>query len=227
MSCGAIGGLNLTLADTDKYCAAIMELPDSSNMGKAIDEACCFCHGSTYKTTYPSGEPSGFPTLSSVPTIEAIPSSQPSACFDEPDWYFNITHQLGCDALVNDPVDKCQRFSTVEYMYMEKVTYDACCICGGGIHHSTQPSDSPSTFPSDSPTNSPSSSSVPSDTPTSRTREPSSSPSLSQVPTDFPRMTEESIYNGFTCHYTSECKGTMECLGNVCKTVSYYFYVIF
>jgi len=227
MSCGDIGGLTLSLTNTKSYCSAIMELPDSANMGKGIDEACCFCNGSTFKTTYPSSEPSGFPTLSSGPTIEAIPSSQPSVCIDEPDWYFNVTHKLGCNALVNNPVDKCQRFSTIEYMYMEKVTYDACCICGGGIHHSTQPSDNPSVLPSDGPTMSPSYSSVPSSTPSERTEEPSSSPSLSQVPTDFPRMTEESIYNGFTCHYTSECKGTMECLGNVCKTVSYYFYVIF
>jgi len=188
-------------------------------LGKAIDEACCFCHGSTYKTTYPSSEPSGFPTLSSVPTIEPMPSSQPSVCIDEPNWYFNVTHNLGCEALAKNPVDKCERFSTVEYMYMEKVTYDACCVCGGGIHHSTQPSDNPSLSPSDIPTMSPSSSSAPSDVPSRRTAEPSSSPSLSQEPTNYPSMEPKSRFGGNACNYDSECKGEMTCVEKKCVLV--------
>jgi hypothetical protein len=193
-----------------------MKLPDSANMGKAINEACCYCDGSTYKTTYPSTEPSGFPTLSLVPTIEPIPSSQPSQCFDEPDWYFNVEEKLGCLNLKDNPNDKCARFSTVEYMYNEKVTFDACCICGGGIHHSTQPSDNPSVFPSDTPTLSPSTSSAPSENPSRRTAQPSEGPTLTQRPTDFPSLELNSRFNGASCNYNSECIGEMICINKKC-----------
>ena len=202
----------------DNWCSAIMNIPDSMNMGKAINEACCFCNGSTYKTTYPSTEPSGFPTLTAVPTIEPIPSSQPSECFDEPDWYFNVEEQLGCLNLADNPEDKCARFSTVEYMHNEKVTYDACCICGGGIHHSTQPSDDPSVFPSDTPTMSPSTSSAPSNIPSRRTAEPSDGPTLTQTPTDFPSMEPESKFHGDNCNYSSECIGEMICMKKYCSS---------
>jgi len=202
----------------DNWCRAIMIIPDSVNMGKAINEACCFCHGSTYKTTYPSTEPSGFPTLSAVPTIEPIPSSQPSTCIDEPLWYFNVEEELGCKNLADNPEDKCARFSTVEYMYNEKVTYDACCICGGGIHHSTQPSDDPSVFPSDTPTLSPSTSSVPSENPSRRTAQPSERPTLTQTPTDFPSMEPDTKFNGESCNYNSECIDEQICNNKQCAS---------
>ena len=206
----------------DNWCRAIMNIPDSVNMGKAINEACCYCHGSTYKTTYPSTEPSGFPTLSAVPTIEPIPSSQPSTCIDEPDWYFNVEENLGCLHLEDNPTDKCARFSTVEYMYNEKVTFDACCVCGGGIHHSTQPSDEPSVFPSDTPTMNPTSSSIPSETPSRRTAQPSESPTLTQMPTDFPSMVHNTKFNGASCNYDNECIDEMICMNKKCGlTVSF------
>jgi len=103
-------------------------------------------------------------------------------------------------------------------MYNEKVTFDACCVCGGGIHHSTQPSDEPSLFPSDTPTMNPTSSSIPSVTPSRRTPQPSEQPSLSQRPTYFPSYPPRSFYDGHSCNYSIECKNLLaSCVQKICS----------
>jgi len=144
-------GLNCYNITTDfGFCNAIMDIADHANFGKSINEACCFCGGSTVKTTSPST--SFIPSISSIPSVHVEPSSQPSECIDEPGWFFNVEEELGCAviALESNPIPKCKHFSAIEYE--GKVTFDACCVCGGGIHHSTSPSNSPfSEEPSSNP----------------------------------------------------------------------------
>eukprot|EP00979_Chaetoceros_neogracilis_P017510 scaffold10231_cov289-Chaetoceros_neogracile.AAC.1 len=189
---------------------------DSTNFGKAIDEACCVCHGSTFKTTYPSSEPSALPTVSAIPTIEAIPSSSPTDCIDEVNWYFDSEKKLGCDALA-DPqyADKCNRFRYIDYQ--GKTSTDACCICNGGIHQSREPSIYPSISqnPSVSPTVSIEPSLLPSD-------KPSALPSESSAPSQFPSASRTIIDNK-SCRYDGECKSNIctrdeqECQEGLCS----------
>jgi hypothetical protein len=201
-------GLNCTEfpIQSDDWCIAILKVSDSTNFGKAIDEACCVCHGSTFKTTYPSSEPSALPTVSAIPTIEAIPSSSPTDCIDEVNWYFDSEKKLGCDALA-DPqyADKCNRFRYIDYQ--GKTSTDACCICNGGIHQSREPSIYPSISqnPSVSPTVSIEPSLLPSD-------KPSALPSESSAPSQFPSASRTIIDNK-SCRYDGECKSNI-CTGD-------------
>ena len=53
--------------DPEPWCKAILNQPNSTYLGKAVDEACCACHGSTFKTNYPSIAPTIQPSISSYP----------------------------------------------------------------------------------------------------------------------------------------------------------------
>ena len=185
-----------------------MELLDSTNFGKAINEACCICHGSTFKTTYPSLEPSSSPSTSSLPTIEPIPSSSPSDCEDEPNWFFDPEKRLGCKSIISDPVDFCYRLKDVDYN--GKTVMNACCICQGGIHKSREPSIEPSVsqIPSATPTETIAPSFYPSDLP-------STTPSESMIPSQLP-STIGTIIDGKTCKYNLECKSG-SCANYVCE----------
>ena len=195
------------------WCAAILSEQNSTNIGKSVQEACCFCGGSTFKSTVPSLLPTGSPSMSYIPTIEPIPSSQPSDCENEPDWhFFSIDNNiLGCDNIIsNDEEDMCARFSDIDYD--GKTVMEACCICGGGKHQSRQPSDGPSL--SQTPSSAPSTSAKPSKNPSA---EPSFQPSESAVPSSFPSVTEGSVLDLRPCKHNGECKSQI-CLeqGNIC-----------
>ena len=185
-----------------------MELLDSANFGKAINEACCICHGSTFKTTYPSLEPSSSPSTSTLPTIEPIPSSSPSDCEDEPNWFFNPEKRLGCASIVEDPDHYCYSFKDVDYN--GKTILDACCLCKGGMHKSREPSIAPSLsqIPSAAPTETVAPSFLPSDLP-------STTPSESMIPSQFP-STVGTIIDGKLCRYDAECKSG-SCASNICE----------
>jgi len=187
-------------SESNDFCSAILNQPDSANFGKTVNEACCICGGSTFKTTHPSLGPTSSPSLSSIPTIEPIPSSQPSDCLNEPNWYFNVTHNLGCDSIiVFAEEDMCERFSNIDYD--GKTVMEACCICGGGKHHSRQPSDAPSL--SQMPSSLPTESAEPSDIPSTI---PSPLPSQSAIPSSFPSVTQGSVLDLRPCMHGGECK---------------------
>lgn len=185
-----------------------MKVLDSANFGKAINEACCICHGSTFKTTYPSLEPSSSPSVSSLPTIEPIPSSSPSDCEDEPKWFFDLEHRLGCASIVKDPVHFCDVWKDVDYN--GKTIMDACCLCKGGMHKSREPSIAPSfsQIPSAPPTETVAPSFLPSDLP-------STTPSESMIPSQFPSGVG-TIIDGKSCKYGLECKSG-SCTSNICE----------
>ena len=183
-------------SQSDKWCNAILQETDSINFGKAIDQACCVCHGSTFKTNFPSFEPSAFPSVSAVPTIEPIPSSSPTDCIDEPNWYFDSVNKLGCDAITES--DLCSRLANIDYQ--GKTVTAACCVCEGGTHKSRQPSIQPSISqtPSDVPSVSTEPTLLPSDLPSTR-------PSESVAPSEFPSALG-SIIDAKPCRYDMECK---------------------
>ena len=181
------------------WCAAILNEENTANFGKSIQEACCVCGGSTFKTTFPSLQPTSSPTLSFIPTIEPIPSSQPSDCENEPHWYFYSLddHILDCDNIIIN--DLCDRFKDIDYN--GKTVLEACCICGGGKHQSRQPSDTPSL--SQIPSLSPSVSEQPSTKPSTI---PSSMPSQSLLPSTFPSVTNGTVLDMQLCRHHGECR---------------------
>ena len=211
------------------WCQAIMDQTDTSNLGKSVNEACCVCGGSTYKTTYPSSEPSSFPTVSSSPSIEPMTSAQPSLCIDEPDWYFYPAANLTCSHIkvsISDIV--CERFKNTEYD--GKTIVDACCICGGGKHQSRQPSGAPSYSAAPSPL--PSTSINPSDSPTkmpssipsiSTATSISTAPSISTEPSIFSYLSTVGIFDDKPCKYSHDCKSGDCTEEGLCATgVSFY-----
>ena len=119
-----------------------MGQPDSQYQGKTVDQACCACGGSIHFPTIPSLQPT-YSRPSESPSNSLSPS-QPLKCFDEPNWYFNSTHNLGCDSI--DNLRLCEQFS--QFHYNGKNTFMACCVCGGGVHESIVPSTVPSQEPS-------------------------------------------------------------------------------
>ena len=205
-------------------CEAIKHEPDSTNFDKAVDEACCVCGGSAFQTIYPSSGPSFKPSLSLNPTVEQIPSSQPSDCINEPEWYwhFNNTHKLGCDyIIVNNEEDMCIRLSKIDYD--GKTVLEACCVCGGGFLQSRQPSDKPSL--SQMPSTMPSKSSRPTEFPSTI---PSSIPSESAVPSLSPSYSAGTILDTNPCKFNDECKSGHCAEENLCNVnVSTVFHHIF
>ena len=197
--------------ESTNWCEAIMAKTDHVNFGKSVNEACCICGGSTFKTTYPSLEPSISPSVSFLPTIDPMPSLQPSTCVDEPNWYFNVTASLGCASIKENEADViCEQFEGIDYD--GKTIIDACCICGGGIHQSRQPSDVPSM--SQAPSFLPSASVQPSDTPSIL---PSFLPSTTSRPSEFPMEANGSILDDMPCRYENECKSGLCTVERQCK----------
>jgi len=194
-------GLHCTQISTDseKWCIAIMAESDTATFGKTINEACCVCNGSTFKTTFPSLVPSSPPSASPAPTIEPIPSSSPTDCEDEPDWYFNPNQHLGCKSIVDDPVDMCNRWK--DHDYNGKTITDACCICNGGTHKSRMPSVEPSS--SQTPSASPTASVEPTLLPSAL---PSTTPSQSMLPSNFPSVTSGTVLDIESCRHNEDCK---------------------
>lgn len=191
----------LNTTNANSWCDAVMNEPNSTYLGKAVDEACCACHGSTFKTTYPSSKPTALPSKSSFPTVEPIPSSQPSDCVDEPGWFFytNNDKMLGCfDLTVTLEEDMCERFENIDSN--GKTVRSACCICGGGMHHSREPSLVPTI--SQMPSVVPSISAIPTDKPSLI---PSSSPTESTMPSDAPSGENATIIDLKPCRYSREC----------------------
>jgi hypothetical protein len=211
-------GMNCTqlASETEDWCSAIGNVPDHSYNGKGVHEACCICGGSTYTTTFPSTVPSLKPTMSSFPTIKyepsALPTDQPSQCVDEDGWKFEFGGvDLGCRAVSENPIEFCERFRSV--FYMDKNTYSACCVCGGGNHVSVKPSTVPSTSPTSSPSSRPTSSPEPTKT---ASVSPSVSPSVSLAPSNYPTAEVGSKFDGDSCNVDSECRnvGVSFCLPN-------------
>ena len=193
----------IATANSDSWCDAIMAQSNSTYLGKSVVEACCACQGSTYTTTYPSSSPSDKPSFSNSPTVEPIPSSQPTDCIDEPGFLFydgeNDDIRLGCiDLIVNLDEDMCKRFENIDFN--GKTVLSACCICGGGIHQSRVPSSSPSK--SQMPSSEPSMSVAPSDKPSIL---PSLNPTVSSEPSNFPSSYGATIIDGKPCRYSREC----------------------
>lgn len=202
------------------WCDAIWALRDHDYNGKGIKEACCYCGGSKFFSTYPSRAPSSKPSISSRPTVisespSGAPSSQPSICIDEPDWVFQSENGLGCDAINEQPETYCQQFSDI--WYKDKNTYLACCACGGGLHQSVAPSFVPTSTPSTLPSSKPTLSFIPTQDITSS---PSWQPSVSMAPTNFPSLPDNTVFDTDACNYDSECRGTSVCNNKICEQPS-------
>lgn len=203
------------------WCATIWAIKDHAYNGKGIMEACCYCGGSKFFSTYPSKAPSSKPSISARPTViseapSAEPSSQPSECIDEPDWKFNEDPVMTCSAISEQPEIYCEKFSNI--WYKDKNTYLACCACGGGRHQSVAPSSVPSDSPSVSPSANPSLSFVPTQ---DITQEPSTTPTNSIEPSSYPSMKHGSIFDGESCNYDPECWNVKsKCVDKVCTALS-------
>lgn len=209
--------------ETDKlWCPTIWAIPDHDYNGKGIMEACCYCGGSKFFSTYPSKAPSSKPTISARPTViseapSAEPSSQPSKCVDEPYWFFNIQKNLGCSVINQEPEELCEQFKHI--WYKDKNTYMACCECGGGRHKSVAPSSLPSSSPSVLPSITPSLSFLPTK---DITQTPSFSPTLSIEPSFFPSIAlRRTVGDGESCNFNGDCMNVhSQCIDKVCKVVS-------
>lgn len=206
MKCADIGE-----EDAETWCGVILKQPNSTYLGKSVDEACCACNGSKFQTIFPSNSPTDAPSVSHNPTIEPEVTSAPSACVDEPGWHFfaDEEHQLGCDNLVVNEAednDMCDRFKDV--FSDGKSVLTACCVCGGGINLSRQPSSAPST--SQAPSTTPSLSNQPSIGPSDI---PTSTPTISMEPSSFPSFPSDS--SGFVLDGKT-CRNNYECLSRVC-----------
>lgn len=218
-------GMNCTQLSSEvhEWCDVVGNVTDHSYNGKSVKEACCACGGSNYMSTYPSSNPSSKPSISAVPTVDSeapsgAPSLQPSVCIDTPDWEFaHESSSLGCDAIAEYPNDFCERFKDI--YFLGKNTYSACCVCGGGIHHSVSPSSIPTDSPSKMPTSNPTFSQQPS---VGITVAPSASPTISLAPSLAPSREPESVYDDEECNRTSECKnvGVSFCLPNNDASIS-------
>ena len=214
-------------ANPDSWCDAIAAIDDHANNGKSISEACCYCGGSDYQTIYPSKAPSSTPSLSSVPSIHPTgsdqhpsehPSNQPTGCVDFPDWYFNIDTGLGCDDLAIAPDSLCVTFGDIDYN--GRTASLACCVCGGGDHFSTPPSDFPSSDPSSPPSSTPSISAAPTQAPSAETLPPTGSPTLTMMPSIYPSAFPRTLSLGDSCRYDAECESNLDCVDNVCALSS-------
>ena len=199
------------------WCDAIWSIKDHSFNGKGIKEACCYCGGNKFFSTYPSTAPSSKPTISSRPTVisespSAAPSSQPSQCVDELDWVFNSDQGLGCLAIKEEPETYCDQFSDI--WYKGKNTYLACCACGGGRHESVAPSSIPTSSPSTLPSNVPTLSFEPT---RDITLNPSEQPSVSVEPSNYASVEATSLFDGDDCNYDSECQVGSECIDKMCE----------
>ena len=210
--------MNCTQVESEQlWCDAIWSIKDHSFNGKGIKEACCYCGGSKFFSTYPSTAPSSKPTISSRPTVisespSAAPSSQPSECIDEPGWVFNSNQGLGCQAISEEPETYCQQFSDI--WYKDKNTFLACCACGGGRHQSVAPSVLPTSSPSVLPSAKPTLSFVPTQ---DITQKPSSNPTLSIAPSSYPSMKHGALFDGESCNYDVECYNeNSKCVEKVC-----------
>jgi len=143
------------------------------------------------------------PTASSIPTV--APSSSPSQCTDDPNWFFDKDYSMGC-AEINDYFKSedglCNQYRDIEYE--GKLVNDACCVCGGGKHLSRQPSDEPTM--SQAPSLTPSVSQQPSLTPSTI---PSSTPSQSSLPSTFPSVTSGTVLDMDSCRNNADCKSAV------------------
>lgn len=224
-------------SDSENWCEAVAAVPDHAYDGKGVKEACCVCNGSTYTTTFPSTVPSSKPTISSRPSIvseapSTPPTLQPTQCMDHQGWKFEFGEaSLGCNAIAENPSEFCERFSTI--FFLDKNTYSACCVCGGGYHITVKPSTAPSTSPTSSPSAHPTISAHPTK---AATDSPSQVPSVSLAPSISPTTEFRSRFDGEDCNVDAECMnvGVSFCLDNtdplidankVCKApdVSHYF----
>ena len=157
-----------------KTCSAIAELPsfwctylsNFTSLDMSSFEACCACGGGERHIETRSNQPSEFPT------------SAPTQCFDQPDWFWDKENEYSCDQVSLSFCD------TLSFFWNDgKNVKLACCTCGGGFHIPYVPSSNPSAEPSVSHT--PSKSELPSLEPSSLpSTKPSSQPSHS--PTDAP-----------------------------------------
>ena len=135
------------------------------------------------KTSAPTRSPSVGP--SKLPTT--FPSIQPTTCQDDPNWRVGGTTKYKdviCFDVNSDPEKWCNFLDTnIDAYFNDKRITDACCECGGGEHHSVNPSSIPTSPPtlSMNPSNEPSS--LPSEKPT---KENSTIPS--KVPTTKPSL---------------------------------------
>ena len=208
-----------------EWCPTIWAIPDHAYNGKGINEACCYCGGSKFFSTYPSKAPSSKPTISARPTViseapSVVPSSQPSECMDEPDWYFNIQETLGCSVINQQPEQLCEQFK--DDWHMDKNTYLACCECGGGRHRSVAPSSLPSSLPSVLPSTNPSLSFLPTQ---DITQKPSITPTLSTKPSFFPSIEERrTVYDSEACNFHGDCKNELsQCINKICTAMGSTF----
>ena len=134
MTCAQLGKYD----DPEPWCKAILNQPNSTYLGKAVDEACCACHGSTFKTNYPSVAPTDQPSISTYPSVVPVASQSPSACVNEPAWYFfdKEGHKLGCrdieESIERNGEGACTQFKDI--YSNDKTVRTACCVCGGGVH---------------------------------------------------------------------------------------------
>lgn len=200
MTCTEINSLPLH----SDFCLAILSLSDGSFEGRTVGQACCACGGGSYietNTVSPSQSVTDAPSVSTQPSMEAYPSSfptsVPSECKDDPNWFFDYEQELGCNHI--DSFALCDRFGDVTFR--KKTAFEACCICNGGEHVSVSPSAYPTV--SSSPSMKPTSSSKPSDFPTeSPTAVPSPTPADEKADT---------IFDGHVCSEHIECMGQALC----------------
>lgn len=74
-----------------------------------------------------SQAPSAQPSKSQAPSLSAqpssVPTSSPSMCVDEPDWYFDLENQLGCQDIRGPNFRSlCNRFSKDVYQSKNVLT---------------------------------------------------------------------------------------------------------
>ena len=103
-----------------EYCEAIENLSDGLFEGRSISQACCVCGGGTFlgsNTAAPSATDTFRPSTSSMPSMEEYPSvspsSEPSVCLDDPNWYFDESTEMTCAHLSGpNAAELCERFNT-------------------------------------------------------------------------------------------------------------------
>ena len=117
---------NMTCADIEKtehpskYCEAILNLNDGLFENRFVSQACCVCGGGTFidsNTATPSAIETFKPSTSSMPSMEEYPSvspsSKPSTCLDDPNWYFDESKEMTCEHLSGpNAAELCERFNT-------------------------------------------------------------------------------------------------------------------
>ena len=163
-----------------KTCGDISELPqfwckylsNFTNSGLSATQACCSCGGGNKQIDIRSKQPS------------ESPSSSPTQCIDQPDWFWDESAKYGCDKL---SPSFCGVLNQI--WFQGKNAELACCTCGGGYHIPFAPSDIPSAEPSLS--QKPSASESPCTKPSTKPSvDPSSKPSI--PPTMIPSLSPTS-----------------------------------